>query len=201
MRPVTTTRWLDQTGLNIIRVIFASYFVAVSLDLVHGFDKQALFLSIFDPATADLIGSTLLFSLALLFMIGLHLRMTALTLALFVMTSSAVSAVHHFDFATLNIFWRDLAFTAAILLSYSTMSDRQLRRAVISGRRRDAMTTTVAANTHVQPRRVSRVKESGPLPLRVKKPAKPVRKLPKVSVFDPMRFEDDRDAVNIFAEA
>ena len=83
-------RWLNNSGLNLIRIVIGSYFAAVALDLVTGVDQSALFAGFAPHMVADLLGSTLLFVASLAFMTGIYLRMSALVLALFVFSSSLI---------------------------------------------------------------------------------------------------------------
>ncbi len=53
-------RWLNQTGLNLIRIIIGSYFAAIALDLVIGVDQKAMFLLFLPVHVADFVSATLL---------------------------------------------------------------------------------------------------------------------------------------------
>ncbi|WP_135505630.1 hypothetical protein [Roseovarius aestuariivivens] len=147
-------RWIDYTGLNLIRIVIGSYFMAISLDLIEGSDPRVLFLPIFDPQTADLVTTVLLFSVTAAFMIGLYLRLTSLILAIFMMASSYVTNFMLPQTAQVADFWRDLTLVCAVLLCYSCLRRNEVRKAALVWRRRSER---IPAHTHesVTPRRVS----------------------------------------------
>jgi hypothetical protein len=45
-------RWLEDTGLNLIRRVIRAYFIATALGLISGLALSALFLSFIHPQTA-----------------------------------------------------------------------------------------------------------------------------------------------------
>lgn len=155
---VKNERWINQTGLNLIRIVIGSYFMAVSLDLVVGVDQTVLFAPLLSPALADLVGSTLLFVVSLLFMTGVSLRMTSLTLAIFVLTCSIIQNFLFFEFGNLSDFWRDVTLACAVMLNYSILGRREMRRASILARR--AQIRRVGRRDEIAPRRVQ-VDDSG----------------------------------------
>ncbi len=61
---------LDQAGLNLIRIVIGSYFMALSLGLVAGLDPAVIFAPLMSPLLADIAGSTLMFCLSACFMAG-----------------------------------------------------------------------------------------------------------------------------------
>lgn len=148
-----TQRWIDHTGLNLIRIVIGSYFMALSLGLIEGFDHRAIFLSMSDPHMADLLGTVLLFSCTVAFMAGVELRLSSLMLAMFVLCSSVVENLLHFHPDDISNFWRDLALTGGVLLSYSSLRPADLRRASVVGRR--YVSRVVKDSEAVQPRRVT----------------------------------------------
>lgn len=109
----TTQTWL--------RILIASYFIAVALKLIPGTNFSSLFALIADTNTANLLTSVTVFTLAYLVMIGCYLRVAALLLGLmtffaafivYIDTSGAPGA------ADLGAFWRDIALVSALMLTY-----------------------------------------------------------------------------------
>lgn len=147
-------RWLDHTGLNLIRIVIGSYFMAISLGLIGGFDQSAMFAPILPEAAARLVGTVLLFILAVGFMSGMFLRITALTLALFVLCSSVIENYLQLDTLIVSSFWRDLTLACAVLLCYSSLKRRELRKAALLMRRRGAWRARRGQSAGVMPRRV-----------------------------------------------
>lgn len=189
-------RWMNQTGLNLIRIVIGSYFMAVSLGLVTGVDQTALFAPFLPFAFADIIGSTVLFVASIAFMLGVALRQTALVLALFVFCSSLTQNFLIAEFGDISAFWRDLTMVCAIILTYSNMSRRETRCAdLIRRRRRMARLRRVRMpGAEVTPRRVT---PPGPA-----KPDAPAAKpAPRIDLPAFMRHPDlrgnGRDTVDI----
>ncbi|MFU8778278.1 MAG: hypothetical protein ACNA7M_11485 [Roseovarius sp.] len=143
---------MDQTGLNLIRIVIGSYFLAVSLDLVSGFDAATLFAPLVPPAAADLIGATLLFCLSAALMAGLHLRLAALSLALLIFCSSLLQNLIVVTPESLSAFWRDLTLAASVLLTYLTLGPGALRRASVLAHR--ARLRRAMAQRAINPRRI-----------------------------------------------
>lgn len=150
----THTQALGPTGLNLIRIAISAYFVAVAMDWAEGFDKGALFQTLNTPGIADFIGSMLLFYLAFVYMCGFQLRMSALLLAVFVLASAFVSAFVHQNGQNFggSDLWRDLAFVCAILLSYASLSRRDMRRVAVLSQKFQAR--KLPKNKIVQPARM-----------------------------------------------
>lgn len=122
-------RWLNNSGLNLIRIVIGSYFAAVALDLVTGVEQGALFAAFAPPMVADLLGSTLLFVASLTFMTGIYLRMSALVLALFVFSSSLIQNFLLVEVENISAFWRDITLVCAVILNYSNLNRQDMRRA------------------------------------------------------------------------
>lgn len=146
-------RWLDHTGLNLIRIVIGSYFMAIALGLIEGVAPSALFSAILDFQSADLIGTGLLFVIAVFFMSGLYLRLTSLMLALFILCSSLVENFMNYEVGVVSFFWRDLTLACAVLMSYSTFKRRDLRKATLILRK--GSRKRIVDENGITPRRVS----------------------------------------------
>lgn len=145
-------RWIDYTGLNLIRIVIGSYFMAIALGLISGISPPALFLSLTDPQTADLIGTVLLFAVTAAFMLGLYLRLTSLMLAIYVFATSATQNLVLSDTMLIEPFWRDLTLGCAVLLSYTCLKRSELSRAALVWRR---TSPRLRSDQTVIPRRVT----------------------------------------------
>lgn len=145
-------RWIDYTGLNLIRIVIGSYFMALSLDLIEGSDPRVIFLPFLDPAAADLVTTVFLFSVTVAFMCGLFLRLTSLMLATFTLASSYVTNFMMPETAQIAEFWRDLTLVCAILLCYSCLKRNELRKAALVWRQRSRKPES---KDTVVPRRIS----------------------------------------------
>lgn len=187
----------DQIARNLIRILTGSYFAALALDLVHGLDKAILFAPLLDPKPADFIGSTLMLSLSLSFMLGYHLRLSALSLALFVFFSSFAQHMIHVEAGSVSDFWRDLTLTCAVMLSYITLSPREMRRAsMLASRARQR----VSAHTPVTPRRiVATATATASQKRHVQQDIRKALKTTETTPAKPRIGEDESDNLNIFA--
>lgn len=167
------TQALSATGLNLIRIAIAAYFIAVALDWADGFHKGALFQHFSTSDIAHFIGSMLLFYLAFVYLCGFQLRMSALFLALFVLSSSFVDAFIFNQGQSLGTtgLWRDLAFVCAILLSYASLSRRDMRR--VSVVREKVQVRSFKSKKMVQPNRVLSTQVSSPSEFVAPKPEAP----------------------------
>lgn len=145
-------RWVDHTGLNLIRLIIGSYFMAISLGLIQGVDHRAIFAPTLGLQVGDLIGTTTLFAISAAFMSGLYLRGTSLLLALFVLASSIIENFIPFQPQNISAFWRDLTLMCGALLSYYSLQPTDMQRASLVGRR--YISGVVKTSEQVTPRRV-----------------------------------------------
>ncbi len=115
---------LSATGANLIRILIASYFLALGAGVIPGSDISALFAAVLPDPHAGLLAGAIVFALAYMVLVGVWLRPAALLLALVVFWSSYIS-VSHLGFADqLGGFWRDMALIAALILTYAETDPR-----------------------------------------------------------------------------
>jgi len=163
---------VDQIGINLLRIVTGTFFMAVALELVDGFDPAVLFRPVLDPALSGAAGAITLLTLAIWFMLGTALRLAALSLALFVLASSFTSNLIVSPIEDLSAFWYDLTLCCGVLLSYLTLDAPRLRRAAVFSHQ--ARMRRVAAQRRVRPRRVAPGKITTPSdtkPSRTERPA------------------------------
>jgi len=145
----------DHVALNtaaqaILRLLIASYFIAVALQLIPGTNLGILFSGVL-PAPYDAATSAgLVFILAFMVMGGIATRGAALLIALMTFYASYLTMISLGIEDQLGSFWRDLALIAALLLTYSepqagTRTRRRLLHRTVAPRRiaalvRDALT-------------------------------------------------------------
>lgn len=141
----------DTAAQTVLRVLIASYFLAVSLELISGTDLSVLFVGVlpepYDGATA----AGLVFLLAFAIMLGMATRVAALMLALMTFYASYLTMLNLGVADELGRFWRDLALIAALLLTYgdrgtSPRRRRRLLRRKIVPRRVSAILSRAQAN-------------------------------------------------------
>jgi uncharacterized membrane protein YphA (DoxX/SURF4 family) len=148
-----TTHAVHQIGLQLLRIVTGTYFMAVALELVHGLDPAALFRPLLPAHVAGAIGATLLLSLSFWFMLGKAARQAALSLALFVLCTSFMTNFVVAPVENVSAFWYDLTLACAVLVGYFTLDERELRRAAILAHR--ARMRRIAAQRRITPRRVT----------------------------------------------
>lgn len=184
----------DQIARNLIRIVTGSYFAALALDLVQGLDKAILFAPFLDARAADFVGATVLLCLSFSFMLGYQLRLSALSLALFVFVSSFAQHMIQVEPGAVSAFWRDLTLTCAVMLSYITLSPREMRRASMLASR--ARMRAVALNS-VTPRRiVTSPAQKRPVQQDIRRALLTGETAPR----KPRIGEDESESLNIFAK-
>lgn len=107
-----------------LRILIASYFIAVALRIIPGTDFSALIRLIADPQTANLLTAVTVFSLSYMVMIGCYLRAASLLLGLMTFFAAFIGFVGTTGGADLSAFWRDIALVAALMLTYVNDTER-----------------------------------------------------------------------------
>lgn len=120
---------LGQSGQNLVRVVIASYFLAVAVGLIPGTDASPLTAAVLPEPYAGAAGQTVIFVTAYLVLVGVWLRVAALLLANVLFWSSYIGNAGIGD---LEAFWRDLALIGALILTYTqTLPRAATRRAAL----------------------------------------------------------------------
>jgi len=183
---------LDQAGLNLIRIVIGSYFMALSIGLVAGLDPAVIFAPLMPPLAADLLGATLMFSLSACLMAGVRLRLVALSLAIFVFSNSLTQNMMHVVPGSVSAFWRDLTLSAAVLLTYSGLNGPALRRASVLGYRARLQR---ASDKDVNPRRITlETRGKRPIQQEIRRALTGARLMRR-----PGKEPDEPEILNIFA--
>ena len=119
---------LNATAQNLIRILIASYFIAVSVGLVPGTDVSTVFQQIMPDHLAGPVAVIFFFGLSYMVLIGLWLRGAALLLALTLFWSSYLTMIDMGLQEQLGSFWRDLALIGALMLTYAEPAARSHQR-------------------------------------------------------------------------
>lgn len=109
----------SQSAQAVLRILIASYFIAVALHLIPGTDLSLLFAAVLPPPYAGALAAGLVFILAFMVMMAHYTRAAALILGLMTFYASYLTMVEMGVAQELGAFWRDLALIAALLLTYS----------------------------------------------------------------------------------
>lgn len=123
---------LNSTGQNLLRIVIASYFIAVGLHLIPGTDVAPLLAQVLPPAAAEFAAEAAVFSLGFLVLVGYFVRPAALVLGVMTIMASYLEMLTLGAGAEVGAFWRDLVLVAALMLTYAESSPRDfhLRKAI-----------------------------------------------------------------------
>ncbi len=117
---------------TVLRVLIASYFLAVALRLIPGTDLSWLFAGILPAPYAAATTAGLVFIFSFMIMLDMATRLAALILALMTVFASYLAMLQLGVAEELGAFWRDIALIAALLLTYAEpqLGARRHRRMV-----------------------------------------------------------------------
>lgn len=111
-----------------LRVMIASYFLAVALTIIPGTDLSLLFAPVLPAPYSGATAAGLVFIFSFMIMIGMATRVAALIIALMTFYASYLTMIALGVENELGSFWRDIALIAALLLTYSEPELRSRRR-------------------------------------------------------------------------
>ncbi len=123
---------LNTTAQNLLRIVIASYFLAVGLNLIPGTSLAPLAGQVVPAPVAEPLAAMVVFALAFLVMIGLYMRPAALVLGVLTFFASYLRMIELGVEQELGGFWRDLGLIAALMLTYAENAprDRRMRKAL-----------------------------------------------------------------------
>lgn len=152
-RRAPAKRPLDLMALKFIRMVMASYFIALSVDVIQGVDMAVFFAPFMSEGMAERVGSAVVLYFAALLFFGLFLRLSSLYLAIMMLTSSLMQNFFQGPGGSIDAFWHDLVIVCGLLLTYCTLSPRDLKRQAFIMNYMPAPVMHVAGK--VAPRRVT----------------------------------------------
>ncbi|MFT5868121.1 MAG: putative membrane protein YphA (DoxX/SURF4 family) [Paracoccaceae bacterium] len=120
---------------NLLRILIASYFLAVALQIIPGTDLTILTGIIAPDQTSEALAAMIVFGLSYLVMIGVWMRGAALLLGVMTFFASYLTMLELGLEDELGSFWRDLALIAALMLTYSDNEPRGHRLQTIMRKR------------------------------------------------------------------
>jgi len=118
---------LNATAQNLLRIVIASYFLAVALNLIPGTSLTILAEQLLPVHVAAPLSAMVVFALAFFVMIGLYMRPAALVLGLMTLFASYLQMIELGVSDELGTFWRDLVLIAALMLTYAENEPRDHR--------------------------------------------------------------------------
>lgn len=101
-----------------LRVLIASYFLAVALTVIPGVEYAALFSYFLPPSAAGIVAAGLVSVLTVSIMLGLATRLCAVVLALMTVYASALHVIAAVDVTAIARLWSDLALVGGLMLLY-----------------------------------------------------------------------------------
>lgn len=143
---------MSQSGLNLLRIVLSSYFIALSLGLIQGTNVTLLLRPYMAPDIADFAANTGIFLAAYFVLMGMWLRPAALILAGYFLASSAFATFLVHPPAQMGDFWRDTALVAGLMMTYLQTDSRSAKRTALV--RHQKAPRRVKPGDRVQPRRV-----------------------------------------------
>ena len=121
----TNDKMTGPTGLNLLRILISSYFIAVSLSLVKGTDLTALAVLMLPGNLGIFAANTMVFILAYIVLMGMWMRPAVWALASYVLASSLYATTLTASPEIMSDLWRDIALVAGLLLSCISTSGRK----------------------------------------------------------------------------
>ncbi|SPH17957.1 hypothetical protein DEA8626_01486 [Defluviimonas aquaemixtae] len=118
------SKQLNQSGQNLVRILIASYFLAVSVGFIPGTVATPLTAWLLPAADAELAARVIVFATAYLVLVGAWLRLSALVLANLLFWSSYIGNA---TAGNVEAFWRDIALIGALMLTYTQTLPRAAR--------------------------------------------------------------------------
>ena len=187
MTHTVSSTGLDQRGQNVVRAIIASYFIAVGTGLIPGTDLVALMSQFLSAPYAEIAGRALVVFGALIVLTGFWLRGTVLIFGITLFWSSFLE-----NAATdPGALWRDIALTAALILTYVDTQPRAAsRRALL---RIMPTVRSLISGAPVRPRRVPRLRGPHQAKIMTFRRAEPALPEPIAAVADAPAADADAD--------
>lgn len=141
---------LNATAQNLLRIVIASYFLAVALNLIPGTSLTVLVAQVLPVHIAEPLSAMIVFALAFMVMIGLFMRPAALVLGLMTFFASYLHMIELGVQDELGSFWHDLVLIAALMLTYleNAPRDQRMRSAI----RRKVIPRRVEPSQPLRPR-------------------------------------------------
>lgn len=148
---------IDLSAIKYIRVIIATYIMAVGLGLLNGFDVNAYFGSFMSNPLSLYAGKVFVTFCAIMLFLGYFLRFVSLSLAIVILASSVQLNLITPVQGSIDAFWTDIVLICCLLACYCPLSARQLRKQALVKLAPMTGKVTAVGSQKVVPRRVSRM--------------------------------------------
>ncbi len=129
-RPTQKTEAVSRTVLSVVRILIASYFLAMATGLIFEPASRTFLDAVLPAEQAQFASTTYLFLTAFWIMVGRAVRPAALLLAVYIFWSGFL----HYDISSnsleLSAYWRDMALMGAVLLIAVTEPGGRTRMSV-----------------------------------------------------------------------
>lgn len=124
------TDLLHGSGLNLVRIVIASYFMAAALGLIEGTNAGPLLTPWLGQEQGTNIGGAFTFLAAYFLLCGIAPKVSAVLLVSTVLSANVAGLTGGVDAALgqLDHFWRDMAMTCSLILIWMMPDSRTARR-------------------------------------------------------------------------
>jgi uncharacterized membrane protein YphA (DoxX/SURF4 family) len=167
MKPKTlrarSTQRVDLTAIKYIRIVIASYIMAVGLGMIQGFDASVYFSNFLTYPLALYASQVFVVFCALMLMFGYLLRHASLCLTIVILASSAQVNLIAPVQGSLDAFWADLVIACGLLACYWPLSAGQLRKQAFVQSTPNRSTFKTEGTQKIVPRRVTTRCKAGAL--------------------------------------
>ena len=119
---------IDLKAVKYIRIIIATYILAVGLELVDGFDAYPCFSGFLPHSISLYVSEVFVTFCALMLFFGFCLRIVSLCLTIVVLASSVQANLMFPAHGSIDAFWTDMLLICGLLACYYPLSARQLRK-------------------------------------------------------------------------
>lgn len=145
---------LHGSGLNLVRIVIASYFMAAALGLIDGTSAGPLLTPYLGEEMGGNIGGAFTFLAAYLLLCGVATKVSAVLLVTTVLSANVAGLLGGVEMAInqLDYFWRDMAMTCSLLLTWMCPERNVSRRRRLI--RRKPKLRRIEVQERVVPRRV-----------------------------------------------
>ncbi|MEP2782799.1 MAG: hypothetical protein ABJO67_09475 [Pseudoruegeria sp.] len=110
---------MDGAGHQAVRLLIASYFIAIALGILPSDNGIALMSAFVPDKYAAASVTAFVFATAILIVLGRQVRIAALLLANYVFWTSLVAFISPQTAMSLSEFWRDMVLVGALMLTYT----------------------------------------------------------------------------------
>lgn len=146
---------IDISALKYIRMVIASYVLAIALGIINGFDANLVFSTFLSHPMSLYVSNVFVLFCGLMLFTGYFLRSVSLYLAIVIFAATFQANFLAPVGGSLDALFTDVLLIGGLLACYFPLSQRQLRKQACFGTWQRKARIARARKTHVMPRRVT----------------------------------------------